>query len=207
MRPFFERGPIFVHSDPRIPKHDVDFVAEKLLATGELPFKKFFLEDSRTGWERVYAVKKIGDRRYMMTFALGCSHKELPDGPHGREAPTAVVSLTRFRIQQALGIRGRVLDPDVLPSYRFPWVACRLLSGAYRIVYVPGANDSSQFREQLQGLAEQLGIQVCLVVDENRAYYLEPGKPCGDSTLAPPRGGIWFSPAQWSPNGPGGSEA
>jgi hypothetical protein len=30
-------------------------------------------------------------------------------------------------MQQALAIRPRVLDPDDLPSYRFPWVARRLL--------------------------------------------------------------------------------
>lgn len=191
-------GPIFIHADPRIPKHDVDFVAGRLIESGER-LRKIFVEDSNTGWERVYALKPIGEGTYSMTFATGSSRQELPGGAGAPIEPRPVVSLTRFRIQQVLGSRGRVLDPDVLPSYKFPWVACRLLSGAYRLLYVSGVSESPEFRAQLQRLADQLSTQVSLALDENRACYFEPGKPPGDATRPPPRGGIWFTPARWTP--------
>jgi hypothetical protein len=139
------------------------------------------------------------DGGYSMTFATGSSRQELPGGPDTPIEPRPVVSLTRFRIQQVLGSRGRVLDPDVLPSYRFPWVACRLRSGAYRLVQMSDANDSPEFRAQVQRLADQLSTQVCLALDENSACYFEPGKPPGDGMAPPPRGGIWFTPARWTP--------
>jgi hypothetical protein len=193
-------GPIFIHADPRIPKSEVDTAGERLLASGEVPFKKFFFEDPKTGWERVYAVKRIREGTYSMTFAIGSSRKEIPGEPGTPSEPSPVVSLARFRIQQVLGSRGRVLDPDVLPSYQFPWVACRLRSGAYRLVYVPGVSGSSEFRAQLQWLANRLPTQVCLAVDENHAFYFEPCGSPGDATAPPPRGGIWFTPARWTPS-------
>jgi hypothetical protein len=192
-------GPIFVYADPRIPKPEVDVVAERLLASGGV-LRKIWLTDPRTGWERIYALKPIGDDRYRMTFTTGSSRKELVDELSEPTEPAPIVSLTRFRIQQVLGYRGRVLDPDDLPSYQFPWVACRHRSGAHRLVQVPGVNTSPEFRAQLQELAEQLRTQVCLAVDENHAWYFEPGNSATDTTAPPPRGGIWFSPARWTPD-------
>jgi hypothetical protein len=192
-------GPIYIHADPRIPKPEVDVVAKRLLASGGV-LRKIWLTDPRTGWERIYALKPIGDDNYRMTFTTGSSRKELVDELSELTEPGPVVSLTRFRTQQVLGYRGRVLDPDDLPSYQFPWVACRLLSGAYRLVQVPGLNPSPEFRAQLQSLADRLTTQVCLAVDENHAYYFEPGGSPGEATAPPPRGGIWFSPARWTPS-------
>jgi hypothetical protein len=105
-------GPIFIHADPRIPRSEVDFVAEKMVLSGKdwEGLNKFFIGDPETGWERVYALKKIGDGRYSMTFTIGSSRSELLAGPDELGAPR-VFSLTRYRMQQVLGFRARVLDP------------------------------------------------------------------------------------------------
>jgi hypothetical protein len=188
-------GPIFIHADPRIPRSEVDFVAEKMVLSGKdwEGLNKFFIGDPETGWERVYALKKIGDGRYSLTFTIGSSRSELLAGPDELGAPR-VFSLTRYRMQQVLGFRARVLDPDDLPSYRFPWVARRLLSGAHQMVVFDEVDENDHFRRYLQEVADRLGMRLCLVVDENRAYYFAPGKAPGRFTEPPPRGGIWLPP-------------
>src|SRR6266545_2124563 len=123
-------GPIFIHADPRIPKSEVDFVAEKLVLSRQ-PWdglSKFSIGDPETGWERVYALKKTWRRALL-------------DDVHDRLKPP-----------EATGWTGRArcapcIQPDAIPDTAGAGVPRpRARSGRSALVSVPLRRAPASFR-------------------------------------------------------------